>query len=124
MLISRSLTTIGILLAVAAMPVGLFAEQHQTLTKSELKALVASATTAPEHQRIADYYRAEASRLGAKAQEHEQQLAEYERNPSRYLGKFPTMGDHCRTLSTNYRTAFTKATAKVDEHELMARDAR
>jgi hypothetical protein len=95
------------LLAVAiAMPAVQSASQRQTLTKKELKALIASAKTAAEHERIAEYYRSEAKRFQAMQQEHEQQLAEYYNDYSTYHpSKYPTWPDHCRNLAGHYKIA-------------------
>jgi hypothetical protein len=111
------------LLTVAVgMPLAQSAVQQQTLTKKELKALTASAKTAADHERIADYYRSEAKRLQAK--EHEQELGEYYKNPARYPSKYPTMGDHCRSLASYYKMAATRATAQADMHERLAQGVR
>src|SRR6516165_5624878 len=74
MSVSKPSIAVRMLLAVAiAMPAVQSASQRQTLTKKELKALIASAKTAAEHERIAEYYRSEAKRFQAMQQEHEQQ---------------------------------------------------
>jgi hypothetical protein len=111
------------LLAIAiAMPLAQSAVQ-QTLTKKELKALTASAKTTVDHERLAKYYRFEAKRLEAKQREHEWELAEYYENPVRYPSKYPTMGDHCRSLASYYKMAAAKATAKAEMHEELAHKA-
>ena len=112
------------LLAIAiAMPLAQSAVQ-QTLTKRELKALTAAAKTGADHERIAESYRFEAKRLEAKQHEHEQELAEYYQNPTRYPSKYPTMGDHCRSLASYYKMAAAKATAKADMHGRLAQGVR
>jgi hypothetical protein len=114
------------LLAIAiAMPPAQSAGQQQTLTKKELKALIASAKTAADHELIAEYYHSEAKRLEAKQQEHEQELAEYYNDHSIYHpSKYPTWADHCRGLAAHYKIAAAKATAQADMHERLARDVR
>jgi hypothetical protein len=91
MSVSISLLTVRIVLGISiAVLLAHSAVQTQTLTKKELKALAASAKTTADHERIAEYYRSEANRLEAKQREHEQQLAEYYKNPVRYPSKYPT----------------------------------
>jgi hypothetical protein len=125
MSISSASISIPILLAIGfGVPVSHSANQQQTLTKRELKAFTASARTAADHERIAEYYRVEAKRLGAKQHEHEQELAEYYKNPVRYPSKYPTMGDHCRSLAAYYKMAALKAAAQADMHERLAQDVR
>ena len=117
---------VRLLLATAiAMPLAQSAVQvQQTLTKKELKALTASAKTAADHKRLGEYYRSEAKRLEAKQREHEQELAEYYENPVRFPSKYPTMGDHCRSLTAYYRMAASKANAQADIHERLAQEVR
>ncbi len=105
-------------------PVAQPASQHEKLTKKELTALIASATTAAEHKRIAAIYRLEAQRLEAKRREHEEELAEYYKNQLRYPSKYPTMGDHCRSLSEYYKMASQQATTLAEMHEKLAQESK
>jgi hypothetical protein len=57
------------------------ASEHH-LTKKELKALIANAKTSEDHQKVAAYYRAEAKRLRADAQEHKQWADIYAKGPA------------------------------------------
>ena len=126
MSISKPSTVVRMLLAIAiAMPPAQSAGQQQTLTKKELKALIASAKTPADHELIAEHYRFEAKRLAAKQQEHERQLAEYYSDYSTYHpSKYPTWADHCRGLAAHYKISAAKATAQADMHERLARDGR
>ena len=125
MSISKPSIAVRMLLAVViVMPSVQSAGQQQTLTKKELKALIASAKTAADHELIAEYYRSEAKRFQVIQQEHEQHLAEYDKNPARYPSKYPTWADHCRGLAAHYKIAAAKATAQADMHERLARDVR
>ena len=124
MSLSTASTAVRMLLAIAiAMPLAQSAVQ-QTLTKRELKALTAAAKTGADHERIAEYYRSEAKRLESRQRQHEQELAEYYRSPVRYPGKYPTMGDHCRSLVSYYKIAAAKAAAKAEMLERLARGVR
>lgn len=70
------------------------APSKPSLSKKELKQLVATAKTAEDHLRIAAYYRDEAQKLEEKKNEHTEMGAEYDRNPQRYPTK-PSPGQHC-----------------------------
>jgi hypothetical protein len=116
-----ALVVLALLLVVPlAQPSG----QQSKLSRKELKALIATAQTPFDHQRIAVYYRAEAEHLKAKQREHEEDLAEYYKNPSRYPSKYPTMGDHCRSLAEYYEMAAKKALVLADMHEKLTREAK
>ncbi len=116
---------LGILLALAvAVPIAQPAVRHEKLTRKELKALIGSAKTPADHERIAAYYRSEAQMLEAKHREHEEDLDEYYKNSIRYPSKYPTMGDHCRSLASYYKMAAERATTLADMHEKLAQEAR
>lgn len=125
MRVAKALRIIGTLLSIAAaLALAQPAGQTQGLTRKELKGLIASAKTAADHERIAVYYRAQAQQLEAKHREHEEDLAEYYRNPSRYPSKYPTMGDHCRSLAGYYKMAVERAANLAEIHEKLAREVR
>ena len=97
-------------------------QQTQKLNKRELKTLIANARTPEDHERIAAYYRAEGAQLKAKQREHEEELAEYLRNPASHpLPKWPTMDQHCRGLISYYGKAAQNAFELVDLHDQMAK---
>jgi hypothetical protein len=100
--------------------------QPKTLSKKELKVLLATAKTAADHQRIAAFYRQEFQRLTARARYHEEMAAIYEKNPLSFEGKFPygTVGlSHCRQFSQHYRAQARQAESLAIRHEEMARGA-
>jgi hypothetical protein len=116
---------VGILLTFAvAVPHAKPAAHQQNPTRKELKALIASAKTASDHEQIAAYYHAKARQLEVKYREHEEDLAEYYRNPSRYPSKYPTMGDHCRGLARYYKMAADRATTLAEMHEKLAQEVQ
>lgn len=99
-------------------------QQTQRLTKKELKMLIANARTPEDHRRIAAYYRAEGDQLKVKQRAHEEELAEYLKNPSSHpVPKWPTMDQHCRQLIFYYDKAAQMAFAMADLHEKMAKEA-
>lgn len=110
------------LLSVAA---GQGAPQQEKLTRQQLKSLISSAKTPTDHQKLAAYYRDEGARLKAKQREHEEEAAEYYKDPSRHPGpKYPTLGQHCRDLAGYYGMAAQKALTMADMHEALAREAK
>lgn len=124
MSVSKLLGIVGVLLAVAvAMPLVRPSDQREAPTKKEVKALSASAKTLVGHEAVAAYYRAEAARLEAKAQEHEEDLAEYYKRPFQYPSKYPTFGDHCRGLASYYKMATKRAADLAETHEKLAQEA-
>ena len=115
---SKILGIVGVLLALAvAMPLARPSNQQEALTKKEVKAPSTSERTLVGHEALAAYYRAEAERLEAKEQEHEEDLAEYYKRPFRYSSKYPTFGDHCRGLASYYKIAAKRATHLAEMHE-------
>jgi hypothetical protein len=125
MSLSKVSRIVSILLAImVAVLLAQAAVRQDNLTRKELRALIASAKTPADHERIAAYYRAEAQHLAAKHREHEEDLAEYYKNPSRYPSKYPTMGDHCRSLASYYKMAAERASTLADMHEKVAQEAQ
>jgi len=125
MSIPKALRIVTILLAIiVAMPLARPAIGQEELTRKQLKALIASSKTPADHERIAAYYHAETQKLEAKQREHEDDLAAYYKNTLRYPSKYPTMGDHCRSLANYYKMAAQRAAALAEMHEQLARDAK
>ncbi len=97
-------------------------QRTQKLSKKKLKTLIANARTPEDHERTAAYYRAEGEQLKAKQREHEEELAEYLKNPSSHpVPKWPTMDQHCRQLIFYYSKAAQKAFELADLHDQMAK---
>ena len=125
MLNLRRLRIVTILLAITiGMSLARPAFAQEKLPRKELKALIASAKTTADHERIAAHYRREAQNLEVKQREHEEDLAEYYRNTLRYPSKYPTLGDHCRSLAGYYKMAAQRAAALAEMHAQLARDAK
>jgi hypothetical protein len=101
------------------------ADSTPKMGKREVKALIGSAKTAADHQKLATYFRQEAARLRAKQQEHEEEAAEYFKNPSNHpVPKYPTLGQHCRDLAANYKMAAEKVLTLAELHESLAKEAK
>lgn len=100
-------------------------QRTQKLSKKRLKTLIANARTLEDHGRIAAYYRTEGEQLKAKQREHEEELAEYLKNPSSHpVPKWPTMDQHCRQLIFYYSKAAQKAFELAELHDEMAKKAK
>ena len=102
---------------------GLLAQsKRERLKRKELKKRIAEARTADEHLAIAAYFRDEAARYQEEQREHEAMRREYERDSARYPSKYPTMGDHCRTLEGYASLSAQRALALAEKHEEIARE--
>jgi len=102
------------------------AENSEKLSMKELKVLIATAKTPAEHRRIAAYYHHQANDLKAKAKDHEEMAAIYQKQPLSFEGKFPygTVGySHCRTFADLFAKQAKEAEALASFHEEMAKAA-
>ena len=66
------------MLAAVSVPAG---AKDKPLSKTELKSLVANAETKADHERIAQYFDAEAVRYDAESKDHGELAPFYQRNP-------------------------------------------
>ena len=100
------------------------AEPASALSKNEVKALIATASTPAEHMKLANYYRSEARQFEVDAKEHEEMAAAYYKNPSAHIiPKYPTLGEHCRSIVQRDSDAAKTATKMAAMHEEMAKAA-
>ncbi len=112
-------------MALLSVAVGQGAPQQEKVTRQQLKSLISSANAPADHQRLASYYRDEAARLKAKRREHEEEAAEFYKNPSRHPGpRYPTLGQHCRDLAGYYATVVQKTLTMANMHETLAQEAK
>lgn len=101
-------------------------DNSSSLSKKELKTLIATAKTPAEHRRLVAYYQQQAGELRKKAKEHEDMAALYKQNPLPYEGKFAygTVGfSHCRTFADLFDKQAREAEALASLHEDMAKAA-
>jgi hypothetical protein len=96
----------------------------EQLSKKQLNALIASARTAADHNRIAVYYQEKATEFRAQAQEHESMVAAYKANTtlSNDKNRVSTI-DHCRYFVTTLNASADKNRELAILHERMAREA-
>lgn len=94
---------------------------QSSLNKKELNALIASAKTPKDHERLAAYYRSEEQRAKGKQAEHEEMIRRYRENPlSHRFTKVPSPEDHCRTLIRIFGDEARQDAALAEYHEKMA----
>lgn len=102
------------------------ADNSSSLSKKELKTLIATAKTPADHRRIAAYYQQEATDLRRRAKEHEDMAVIYKKQPLPYEGKFAygTVGySHCVRFSELFAEQAKEADALASLHEDMAKTA-
>ena len=110
-----------VLLAIAALLTTPFTTA-QTLSKAELKKLIATASTPQDHERVARHYDAKAAQLEAEAKEHKQLAAEYARKPTGHEQKHPMSGrtaEHCKFFAEKFREAAKEARQLAADHRQM-----
>ncbi len=87
---------------------------------SEIPASIANATTAADHQRIADYFAQKAASYDAEAAWHEKMALSYFNRPK---GDLPAMQSHCRQLREKFINAAIDARALEQAHLQLAASA-
>ena len=93
------------------------------LSKQQLNTLIATAKTPAEHERIAQYYRAQASDYLAEAKDHESMVAAYKANSSlsNEKNRASTIG-HCEYFVKTFKELAVKSQELATLHEQMAKD--
>jgi hypothetical protein len=122
--------TIEILSSVLVLALVAFASTAQAqqnsnqLGKQQLVTLIASAKTPAEHNRIAQYYGAQAQADLALSQEHAQMADQFKKNSVTSSSKFATgTVNHCAYLAASYKQSAAKMQKLEQEHEHMAQEA-
>ena len=92
------------------------------LSKQQLNTLIASAKTPAEHERLAQYYRAQASDYLAEAKDHESMVAAYKANSSlsNEKNRTSTIG-HCEYFVKTFKELAVKSQELAALHEQMAK---
>jgi len=111
-----TLTVVSLVLLSCAPVVEAAAETSPSLSKKELKSLLATANTPADHQRLAAYYRDKAQRLTEKAQKFSSQADQLATQPATIESK---QGISCNCAS-HYRY-FSKLYAReAKDSEMLA----
>lgn len=96
----------------------------KTLSKKQLSELVATAKTAADHRKLAEHYRAAATKHEAEAKEHVELAAKYKANPTISDMKRPGAPDtasHCLTFAEHCRKLAATMGEMAAMHEEMAK---
>ena len=97
-------------------------EKPEHLSKQQLKALIATAKTPAEHERIATYYHEQAQDYLAQSKEHEEMLKAYKQNNSLSNSKSRAGTiDHCQYFVEKFEEMSTKSQELAKLHEEMAK---
>lgn len=98
--------------------------QAEQLSKKQLNALIASARTSAEHERIATYYQAKAADYLVQSKDHEAMEAAYRANTmlSNDRNRTSTI-DHCAYFVTKFNAMAGKSQELASMHEKMASEA-
>jgi hypothetical protein len=121
-----SILALCIALIVVAPGRGQTASQPKTpkISDQQLLTLIATAKTPAEHQRLADYYKAQANSYLAQSKQHEAQAEAYKKNPMTSSSKFEKgTVDHCDYVAKSFKDDAAKVQELADMHEQMAKDA-
>jgi hypothetical protein len=100
-----------------------------TLSKKQLKGLIANANTPADHERIAKYYDAEAARYEADSKQHEDEASYYagHQHPTaegHSPNNYPQyMLNHCPQIAAKLKEAAQEARALAAGHREMAKTA-
>lgn len=122
---TRTTSLLSVLSLAVVMTLGVFsqtASAADTLSKTQLNTLTAAAKTPAEHQRIADYYKAQAQDYLAQAADHKAMIAAYKANPSTKHQASAIM--HCANFVTSLNDLAAKSTEMAKLHQQMATEAR
>lgn len=110
--------------AVVSVPAG---AKDKTISKSELRDLIANAKTPADHERIAQYFDAEAAKYEADAKKHEEEASYYAAhptNPANGQGRVYSteMQSHCSDLGAKLKEAAQEARMIAAGHREMAKE--
>jgi hypothetical protein len=109
---------------VLGLALGASAAESKTITKKEARELVNKAATPADHLKLAAYYKSEAKKFEADAEEHAGMAAGYRAAPRPSEVKLPGATDtvvHCDSISKNLKEAAVEARALAADHEAMAK---
>jgi hypothetical protein len=126
-LMKRLLVTLSFVLALTFTS-SLFAQSPATtkeLSEKQVVALIASAKSPADHERIAQYYDARSKSYLAQATEHQQMAVAYKANTATNNSKFATgTVNHCEYLAKSFQSHARHMQELAQLHQDMARGAR
>jgi hypothetical protein len=93
------------------------------LSRKELKALLSSASTPADHEKLARHFEAKAAAFDEDAAEHEELAVVYRTPPPSTKGAPPVRWDqHCKSVATSLRKAAAEARKLAEGHTKMAQE--
>jgi len=93
------------------------------LSKKELKALLVSASTPADHEKLARHFQAKAAALDEDAAEHDELAVAYRTPPPSSKGVPPVQwAQHCKSVATSLRKAAAESRKLADGHKKMAQE--
>jgi hypothetical protein len=96
----------------------------ENLSKQQLLSLIATAKTPAEHQRIAQYYEAQAQKYLALSKEHAAMAEQYKKNPLMGANKhFTSTLGYCESLVGSFQKLSVKMQQLAEVHLQMAKEA-
>jgi len=96
--------------------------QSKTISQKELKNLIAHAETKADHERIAQYFDAEAAKYAAEAKQHDELAGIYQKSTPSAKNASQSF-NHCDSVSKSLQKAADDARALAAEHREMAHEA-
>ena len=119
-----SVLSLALVMTVAAFGQAASQQKPETLNKQQLNTLIATAKTAPEHKRIANFYELSAQDYKAQAREHEEMIVSYKANSSLSNNKnrASTIG-HCEYFVKTLNQLAVKSEELAKMHEKMAQES-
>ena len=97
-----------------------------TMTAKEAKALIATAKTAKDHLKLAQYFNQQANQFEAEAKDHDEMIEAYRKTPNPRAEKTPGgVGtiEHCEFLAKSDREMAKALRDMAAAHEEMAKEA-
>jgi len=117
------MVTILVVPAIVSVPA---AAKDKALSKTQLNHLIATAETKADHERIAQYFDAEATKYETEAKEHAELAQAYRKSgaaSAKYPGSMQTF-NHCDSLSTSLEQAAENARQLAADHRQMAKEGK
>jgi len=115
------------LLAIFVTGAFLWAADAGILSKQDLKALIVSAKTAEDHERLAQHFGAKADQLEADSKEHQELAALYKAKPTIHEMKHPMSPEtagHCQYFADELHKASLRARQLATDHRAMAKQSK
>lgn len=112
------------MLAILMAGTSLQAGDSGLLSKQDLNALIGSAKTAQDHERLARHFDAKAIELEAESKEHRELAAKYRANPTMHESKHPMSAEtagHCQYFADDLHKASERARQMANDHRQMAK---